>query len=211
MSTQTTKQFLPEGGGGRIPIPVAPKTTTTTSKLIGSNPGLLTSTGGLQGTSGFLLTPAFNPITNASFFIGHDPTNFNCDEAAEYDFRQECAFPNIPYYEGRDVTIHQVILKYREIGIASFNVNITVFKKAIDDFETISIPVSIPAIPLSKASKTRKNNFPDGRIHTVRLAPPKGVVQGERPQITITSIANSGPYSITKLIICGNADEVAQA
>lgn len=200
--------FLPEGGGGRIPIPVGPKPPAGTTKTLGSNPGLITSTGGLLGTGGFLLTPAFNPITNNSYFIGHDPTNFNCDEAAEYDFRQECAFPNIPYSEGREVSIHLVILKYRELGFASFSINITTFKKAIDDFQTIQIPVKIPVIDLSK---TRKATFPDGRIHTVRLAPPNGVVQGERPQVTITSNANSGPYSITKLIMCGNADEMAQA
>lgn len=184
------------GSGGYHP----PKSTP------GGSPGLLTSTGGLFGISGLLLAPAFNSSTFKPYIIVIDPTNFNCEEAIQYTYRQEANYGKLPG-EGREASIHLIILKYREIGLANFSINITVFKKLIDDFNTVQIPVSIPTIPLKGA---RINKFPDGRIHTVRLSPPKGVIQGERPQVTITAAANAGPFSITKLILCGNADELAE-
>jgi hypothetical protein len=173
---------------------------------IGANPGLITSTGGLNGIDGLLLTPAISPITGACFVINHDPTNFDCEESAEYFYRQEANYGQIPG-EGRSCTIHLIILKYRELGVANFNVNITVFQQAIDDFVTVQIPVSIPTILLTRK---RKNLFPDSKIHTIKITPPKGVIQGERPQISYSRKANSGPISISKLILCGNADETAQ-
>lgn len=186
-------------GGGNAPVSVQ----------------LLTSTGGLSGTYGGLLTPVFNPVTNKAYIITHDPTNFNCEESVEYDFRQE-AVPIQGYYEGREMSIHEVVVKYRELGYATFYVNITVFKKLIDSFTTVSIPVSIPVIPFANiknaaAKKQRMSSFPDGKIHTVRLAPPSGTIIGERPQATVTSKGNAGAYSVTKLILCGNADEGPQA
>jgi len=59
-------------------------------------------------------------------------------------------------------------------------------------------------------TKARKNAFPDNRIHTVKIAPPYGVITGERPQPSITVTGGKGPLAITKLVMCGNADEAAQ-
>lgn len=173
-----------------------------------SNPSLITSTGGLIGVTGLLLTPAFNQVTNKSYIVNYDPTDFNCEENAQYSYRQEANFEKFPG-EGREASIHLIILKYRELGRVNFSINITVFKQALDDFVTYQIPVSIPRLPLT--SKARKVSFPDGRIHTMKIAPViGGVITGERPQITITIAGNSGPLSITKLVLCGNADEAAQ-
>ena len=178
------------------------------SGKLGANQGLLTSTGGLYGINGVLLVPVFNTGTNKSYIMLYDPTNFNCEENAEYDYTQ--IIPGNPPQEGRSVTCHLIILKYRELGIASFNVNVTTFIRDTDSFNTISIPVKIPFIPLT--TKQRKQNFPDNRIHTARLYPPNNqYITGERPQVTITYNANSGPVSITSLTLCGNADEEVQA
>lgn len=173
---------------------------------LGNNPGLLTSTGGLSGKNTLLVTPVFNVTILKSAVIGYNPSNFNCEDPCEYDFRQEANYGQIPG-EGRTCTIHLIILKYRELGQASFSVNVTVFDQTLDSFITTAIPVNIPAI---KLTKTRLKNFPDGRIHTLRLNPKGGPVQGERPQVSITINPNSGPVSITKLVLCGNADETAQ-
>lgn len=195
------------GGGGRgggVP-PGANKGGGGSGKP--SNPSLITSTGGLLGVSGLLLTPAFNQITGKSFIVNYDPTDFNCEEDAQYTYRQESNFERNPG-EGREASFHLIILKYRELDYAKFSINITVFKQSLDDFITYQIPVSIPKMPL--LSKQRKANFPDNRIHTAKITPPRGVITGERPQITITYKANSGPICITKLVLCGNADEASQ-
>jgi hypothetical protein len=176
---------------------------------VGNSPGLLTSTGGLYGYNGLLLAPAYNRITGKSFILLLDATNFNCEEDSQYSFRQEANFGNISG-EGRTCSIHLIILKYRELGSVSFNFNITVFNQILDDYVNVVIPVSLPVIPFARMTKLRKNSFPDGRIHTVKLTPPCGVVSGERPQLSITISGNNGPLSITKVIMCGNADESAQ-
>src|SRR5579859_3358657 len=178
------------GGGGK-------------GKTAPVSPGLLTSTGGLFGTSGLLLAPAFNLITGKSFIVEFDSSDFNCEENSQYTFRQEANFEKIPG-EGRECSIHLIIMKYRELGPVNFNLNITTFKKSTDSFENTVIPVSIPVIPVSRMTKERKNLFPDGRIHTVRLTPPKGAISGERPQLSITCAGGSGPLSITKIVMCGN-------
>ena len=174
---------------------------------VGNNPGLITSTGGLLGLNEVVATPAFNPVTGRCFILVHDSNNFDCEEDAEYDFRQEANYGEIPG-EGREGSINLIILKYRELGKAKFNINITVFKRTIDDFETVVIPVSIPVIPFS--SPSRMLSFPDGRIHTLFLHPPNGVINGERPQASATRNGNSGPMCITKLIMCGSADELPE-
>lgn len=177
------------GGGGNN----SPGGTSTAA-----NPGLITSTGGLIGANGLLITPFFQPQTGKCLVAVHDSTNFSCEESSEYDFRQE-----IPDgQEGRDVSCHLIILKYRELGVATFYVNVTVYIKATDTFITTQIPVNIVA--------TTKRTFPDKRIHTRRLGLNK-VISGERPQVTITCSANSGPWSVTSLTLCGDADEVPQA
>lgn len=183
-------------GGGGIPASL-PGTNP------GGNAGLLTSTGGLFGIGGLLLTPVINFSTGKSYIMLMDPTNFNCDENAEYDFPQEIPPRQAPQ-EGRDVTCHIIILKYRELGYVTFSVNVTTFQKTTDSFITEQYKVSIPSVALSGV---RKKQFPDERIHTLYI--PIQVI-GERPQVSVTYNANAGPLSIVSLVLCGNADELPQ-
>lgn len=170
---------------------------------IGANPGLVTSTGGIIGFSGYLLSPVFNTVTKNSYVLVMDPNNFNCEEASQYVFPQTIPPLNAPQ-EGRDVSCHLMILKYRELGVASFTITIWTFNKTTDSFQSVTYNISIPAIPLKGS---RKLLFPDGKIHTLRIPIQ---VNGERPQPVIFSNANAGPYSIVSLTLCGNTDETAQ-
>lgn len=184
----------PGGPGG--PRPPRPPTNP-------NNPAQITRTGILYGTFGLMLTPYLNPLTKKSYVVIHDPTDFDCEENAEYDFRQEIPVVNQMPQEGRDVSIHLIILKYREIDIATFSINITVYRKKTDDFATKLIPVNI--VNPNKSGRI----FPDNRIHT-RYIGLKPVISGERPQCTLTRNANSGGFSITSVTLCGNGDETPQ-
>jgi hypothetical protein len=181
------------------PLPV-PRTANP-----GGSPGLITSTGGLYGISGVLLTPVLNNTTRKSYILLMDPSNFDCEEPAEYDFPQ--AIPQVqgnPYQEGCNVNCHLIKLKYRELGIATFVINVTTYQKSTDAFTSYPYIISIPPIPLKGQ---RKKTFPDDRIHTLFI--PINV-PGERPQVTINSDGDAGPYSITSLTLCGLADEMPQ-
>ncbi len=164
------------------------------NRPLGGSPGLLTSTGGLFGINGVLLTPVINNMTGKSYILLMDSNDFNCEESAEYDFPQEIP-PRESPQEGRDVNCHLIILKYRELGTARFNINVTTFEKDTDKFTTYSFPVIITAL------------VPDNKIHTRYISIS---VPGERPQVSITRFGNTGPLSITSLTLCGNADTVPQ-
>lgn len=182
----------PGGGGYNPPI----KNTTGVT-----NPGLINSTGGLFGNTGLLLTPYVNIITGNCYVFVHDPNNFDCEESSEYDYPQVIPPEQAPQ-EGRNVSCHLIILKYREIGVCTFGINLTMYQKTKDIFTTKSFAVNI-------ANTNKRASFPDNRIHTrfIGLTP---VFTGERPYLSITRNANSGPYSVTKMILCGNADEAPQ-
>lgn len=190
------------GGGGFNP----PSTGSKGNGSTANNPALITSTGGLFGTSGILMAPALSTIGGKSVIVYFNPNDFDCEEDCEYDFRQERDYGQISG-EGRTCTIHLIILKYRELGYADFSINITVFDRTTDSFNTVSIPVSIPFLSLNTTA--RKQSFPDKKIHTAYIYP-KPIIQGERPQVTITRNGLSGPESVTSLTLCGNADEIPQ-
>lgn len=190
-----------------IPGPPSPprKPGSPSSKPLGGSPGLLTSTGGLYGVNGVLLTPVFNNISGKSYILLMDPSNFNCEENAEYDFPQGIpAVQNNPFQDGCNVNCHLIKLKYREIGIAQFTINVTTFNRDIGDFQSFPYIVNIPNIPLTGK---RKAKFPDQRIHTIFIPID---VPGERPQVTLNSVGGSGAYSIISLNLCGFADELPQ-
>lgn len=189
-----------DGGGGFNP----PSNNTGSTA---NSPQLLTSTGGLVGSSGALLCPVFSPTTGRALILLFDSSDFNCEEDSEYDFRQEANYGQIPG-EGRICTINRIVVKYRELGVAQYFINVTVYQKAPeDDFVTVSLPIDVPQIPLKKMTKSRKQSFPDKRIHTIILNPK--VITGERPQVTATRSGGSGPMAITKVILCGTADETS--
>jgi len=185
------------GGGGGY---VGGGGTKTTSGTIGGSPGLLTSTGGLTGLLGACYQPFFNPQTRAYYLALIDPTNFDTEEDGFYNFPE----PDAPNGVGRVVTIHRVVMTYREIDKAKFNFGIETYLADIDDFVQVTVPIVI-APP--NGNKKRALSFPDGKIHTKRF----GIVAtGERPQPFTQRLANSGAYSIIKVVLCGNADEQDQ-
>lgn len=188
------------------PSPSKPVISTATSAQ------LITSTGGITGSASMLMTPAINPNTGAILIITEDPTNFNCEENAEYDFKEEVDYVSAGSGEGYNCTIHEILVKYRELGIASCSINITMYIRDIDEFRTTQIPLVIPIVTINKMSAKRKKTFPDGKIHTVRLFPTGGVsIHGERPRTSITVGKNAGPVSVTKIILRCNADELPPA
>lgn len=176
---------------------------TGTGSKLGTNPGLITSTGGLFGIDGELLTPVLNLTTGKSYVLLMDPDDFNCEEDAAYYFPQEIPPREAPQ-EGRDVTCHLIILKYRELGPAKFNVNVTVYVRNTDTFDTKTVSVTIPP---QGAKGNNPTTFPDKQIHTMYIP---FRITGERPQAFVTSKGGSGAYSITSLTLCGNADQAPQ-
>lgn len=193
------------GGAGIGGSPVPPSRGAGSTVAISSNPQLLTSTGGLQGSLGALLTPVnINQIPGPSSYVMiHDANNFDTEEDCIYYFREEVGSE----YEGQYIQISKIIIKYRELGKAKFFIGISAYQQKTDSFKVVETEVSIPSV---KLSKDRLKNFPDKKIHIINIAPPKGVIQGINPQVYIRRVANSGPLSITKLVACGYSDEVPQ-
>jgi hypothetical protein len=201
-------KYYPIGDGVfSPPLPKPPVYNPTSpsapnNNTLGANPGLVTSTGGLTGATGLLMTPFINP-QGFSFVAIHNQTNFDCEEFASYYYPQ--AIPQVqgnPYQEGCVVNCNRIKLKYRELGVATFSINITIYVPNMDSFTTYSFPVKI-------YNPFNRKSFPDEKIHfrSVGISP---VVSGERPQVSITRNANSGPISITSLVLCGLADETPQ-
>lgn len=172
---------------------------------VANSPQLLTSTGGLSGSIGALLCPVFNTVTRKASVLLFDSNDFNCEDDCEYDFRQEANYGQLPG-EGRICTINRLVIKYRELDRSQYFINVTVYQKApVDDFVTMSVTVDVPQLPFTKFTKERKRSFPDKRIHTIII--PTKAITGERPQVTIIRKGSSGPMCVTKVILCGTADE----
>ena len=193
--TQPLKGNGGSGTGGSFNPPVQGGNTNT------FNVGLLTSTGGLSGITGLLMTP-YKDQNGNGFIVVHDYTNFDCEENAEYDYPEYIPMDLGAYQEGQIVNCHLIKLKYRELGIANFIISVSAFNRNIDDFVTVNIPVAI-------TNTNNRKTFPDKKIHT-RFIGINPIISGERPQPKILRKVDSGPISITKLILCGNADEIPQ-
>lgn len=179
--------FLPNGGGsggGYRP----PKGKTT----IKGSPGLLTSTGGLFGSNYKLLLPVFDAVLNRTFLAIIDPANNDSETEAFYIFKQEDVMPS------RVVSVHKLVIMYRELGAAKFSVGVQVYIRKANKFYQKSVLCQIkkridPQVP-----------FPDGKL---RELPVDLVIEGERPQVFIRRDANSGPLAITRVHMIGHADE----
>lgn len=162
---------------------------------LGGSPGLVTSTGGLFGTTKALLLPFYDTKNrNVSLNI-IDPTNFDTEEDAFYYFPS----PNIK--DARAVTVHQVAIIYREIGPAIFSIGIIVYIRRTDKFVFKEVPIVIsntsPNIDVVNAP------FPDMKLHT-RYSDLR--IDGERPQVYLRRKADSGPISIISVTIAGHTD-----
>lgn len=180
------------GNSGGPPNPIKPPNPIGNKALTGGSAGLLTSTGGLFGGTGLLFAPFYNIRTNKSYILQYDTSSFNCEEDGQYDFPS----PDSPNGVGRKVTIHKVILVYREIETAKFYVGVRAYISETDSF-----------IFEEKLVKISPKKPPDNKLHTRKLSI---IVTGERPQPYIRWIRNNGGFSVIKLTLCGNADEKDQ-
>lgn len=182
--------FLPDSGGGPGPgggyQPPSGKTT------IRGSPGLLTSTGGLFGINSKLLMPLFDSVFAKTYLAFIDVSNNNSEEEAFYLFKQEDVMPS------RTVSVHKLIVVYKELGPAKFTVGVQVYIRKVNKFFQKSVALQIS----DRHDITAP--FPDGRL---RELPVDLVIEGERPQVFIRRLANSGPLCITRIHMIGHADE----
>lgn len=191
----TTKGGGGGGGGGYVG-----GGTKKSSATIGGSPGLLTSTGGLTGAVGACYQPFYNPHTKSYNISVIDPSDFNTEEDVNYYFPEPDAQAGV----GRKVTVHKVILTYRELGKVTFTFHIEAYISETDSYITESVVVNIDG---KVNGKMRKGLFPDKKIHTKKLSL---IVTGERPEPWIFRAADAGPLSIIKVVLCGTSDEGQQ-
>jgi len=190
------QQFLPNGGGGGHAgaggggyRPPAGKST------IHGSPGLLTSTGGLFGANFKLLMPLFDSVFDKTYLALIDPDNNDCEEEAFYLFKQEDVMPS------RFISVHKLIVVYKELGLAKFSVGVQVYNRDANKFYQKSVALQISN---TGARQDKKFPFPDGKL---RELPVDLVIEGERPQVFIRRRANSGPLCITRVHMIGKADQ----
>lgn len=174
--------------GYQPPEPKQPQPTGPASNA--ANISLITSTGGLIGINWILLTPFYDSRIKTFYFAIYDSNNFDCEEDAFYDFKMEDVHP------GRNVDVHKVYLQYRNIGIATFTINVTVvqYDKVKDKTKFITIP---KVIKIGTAK-------PDSKIYDKYI---DLKIVGLRPQLRISRKANSGPLSIVTAMLVGNMAE----
>lgn len=180
--------------------PSGPYKPPVGKSTIHGSPGLLTSTGGLSGTNFQLLMPLFDATFGKTYFALVDPNNNDCEEPCFYTFRSEDVMVN------RQVSIHKVIITYRELGAAKFTVGIQAFLEEKNYFKTVSKNVII-APPKTGDKFRMAREFPDGKLHTKKVSL---MIDGERPQLFISRLPNSGPLCITRMMMCGHADQKDQ-
>lgn len=143
-----------------------------------TNLSLLPVTGGLQGIEPALLVIGFDFIANNFLFYELDPTNFNCEEDVEYDFRVEEVEP------GNQLTIHNILIRYRDLGVVTFNV---IIQNA--DGVLVSKPYTVGNTPPTNKIRTLKTDL---------------LATGEALQIVVKRSAGKGPLAITKVRAWGS-------
>lgn len=166
---------------------------------LGGSPGLVTSTGGLYGIAEVLLCP-FYDTRNRLFSLNIiNDGDYDTEERCFYFFPSpDAATQNRP---GIPVTVNNVVLVYREIGLAMFRIGVIVYIRSQDKFKFVTKIVQISNI----SPKTDEENpsFPDFKLHT-KLIPI--VIDGERPQVFIDRLPDSGPISIISCTAIGVSD-----
>lgn len=183
------QQFLPNSGGGGGRNPYKPPAGKSTIK---GSPGLLTSTGGIGGNNYRLLMPMFDSVFDKTYLALVDPNDNNCEEEAFYLFKQEDVMP------GRVVSVHKLLVYYKELGTARFTVGVQVYIRDANKFFQKSRELMI-------VDRLDKNApFPDGKLRELAV---NFVIEGERPQVFIRRKANSGPLCITRVHMIGHADQ----
>lgn len=144
----------------------------------GANPANVSASGGLFGITGQLLW--FGNSISFPFPIVYvlDPSNFNCEEDCEYDFKIE----EVALY--RQPTVHRVILRFRDIGRATLNFFISgnvLGESVVSKIVTVVI-----------------GGKRDNKIYT---ATADISFTCEAPQLKIFRNANAGAFSLTKVML----------
>lgn len=181
------------------PHPPSPKPKPPAPKHgnLGGSPGLITSTGGLYGDEFALLVPFYDSKNRNTSLNVFDSTNFNTEEDAFY------YFPCPDINPGRAVTVHQVAIIYRELGLAKFSVGVIVYIRRTDTFKFIEKELEIKNI--SPRINDVNFAFPDEKLHTVYA---NLKIDGERPQVYIRRKIDDGPLSIVEVCIAGHKDVI---
>lgn len=174
------------------------RTTTTPSSpssgggVTGTNPGLLTSSGGLFGSASALLIPIFDPETGLKYIATFDPTDFNSEEDAEYRYRME------ELTEGRLITISRVRIVYRNLGIVKVTGRISGIVRLKDNtWKVVSIERVLILGDTSKDLSIRTDYFDI-------------VITMERPQFRLIRLANDGPLAIISTTLITEVEQAAQ-
>lgn len=178
------------GRGGTNGPPSLPAPPPSRGTNPGGSPGLLTSTGGLFGLTGALFAPFLDSKTGANYALLFDPSDFNCEEDAFYDFKVEDINP------GRSCDIHKLVVIYRNLGLVKVTFGVRAYlplvKKDQDKFVTKTV---------TKMLGTKVPNF---KLYTINI---DLVVSGERPQVFMSRKADDGPLTIINVIMVGDAGE----
>lgn len=179
------------GGGGRPPSGGVTKPSTGvpgTAKSLAN----VTSTGGLQGSLGLLLTPFFvNNIRRFAFFA-YDTTDFDCEEDCVYNFKME------DVKIGRVCDIHKVYFQYRDIGKVTMTWTVSAY--------LLNRTTGKESFP-SKSKTVTVGGLSDNKIHS-KFVDLK--ITGERPQLSLLRKANNGPLAIITAMFVGNMSEEEQ-
>ena len=202
-----TEPFNPEPPGPHQPYsPPAGRSPVT------SSPGFLTSTGGLTGTNLVLLMPIIDFVANKTSLQLFDPTNFDTEEAAYYYYKQEDVVPN------RKVSIHKLIVTYRELAKCTFSVGVVVYIRETDTYVSKQVQVTVPPtkvvkgrtlklLTLPSGNNTVPDPFPSNKLRSQNV---DLVITGERPQVFWSRNPNSGPVAIARILMAGKMDEANQ-
>jgi hypothetical protein len=178
------------GRGGGMGSPGLPAPAPAKGKNPGGSPGLLTSTGGLFGLTGALFAPFLNTDSDTNYALLFDPSDFNCEEDAFYDFKVEDV--NV----GCSCTIHKLVVIYRNIGLVEVTFGVRVYQP---------LAVGNKKFVTAKQTKVIGTKKPNFKLYTENF---NVEASGERPQAFMFRKANKGPLSVVSVVMVGDAQEV---
>jgi hypothetical protein len=161
------------GGGGGAP-PTAP------------NLANLPVVGGLLGLRTQLLVPGFDDAGGQDLIYEIDPTNHNCEEDCEYQFKVEEVEP------GNELTIHRIVIRYRDLGVVTFTIAVVSAIAPIVDYTPGTGNAELITVG---------NVKPTNKIYTYKSSMR---VTTEAPQLVILRKANAGPLAICKVRAWGS-------
>jgi len=143
--------------------------------------------GGLIGITTQMLAVGFDDMAGQSLVYVINPQDHNCEEDVEYHFKVEEVEP------GNELTIHRVVLRYRDIGVVRFSLVVDSATRG----GTVDYTVGTGNAELITVGK----NPPTNKIYTYKA---NIRVTTEAPQIKILRKAGDGPLAITKIRAWGS-------